>query len=126
MDGVVATEQADGSVKVSFPGTTAFAHAGSGISEHLQQQLRVVAGLLNNINYQSIIVLGHTDSSGRLAYNNQLSQQRAEQVKTFLVQQGLAAEQLNAEGRGPAEPVADNNSSAGKAANRRIELAVKF
>ena len=43
-----------------------------------------------------------------------------------MLQQGLAAETIAAEGRGPAEPIADNNTAEGKAANRRVELVISF
>jgi outer membrane protein OmpA-like peptidoglycan-associated protein len=124
--GVTTAELADNAVKVSFPGITAFSHDGASISNELQRQLSAVVESLKGITYQNVTVLGHTDSSGQLAYNNRLSQQRAEQVMAFLQQQGLAAEQLLAEGRGPSEPIADNKTSQGRAANRRVEIVVAF
>ena len=124
--GVVTSVLADGRVKVAFPGITAFSHDGARISEEQQRQLLAVAETLKGMSYQKLTVVGHTDSSGVLAYNHKLSQQRAEQVTRFLVQQGLSAEQLNAEGRGPAEPIADNSNAAGRAANRRVELELLF
>lgn len=120
------SELADGSIKVTFPGTTAFSHDGAGISDEQQSLLSSVVESLNQINYQKLTVVGHTDSSGQLAYNNKLSQQRAEQVKAFLLQQGLSAERVTAKGRGPAEPVADNNTVQGRAENRRVELVLAF
>lgn len=123
---VTTAELADNAVKVSFPGITAFSHDGASISNELQRQLSAVVESLKGITYQNVTVLGHTDSSGQLAYNNRLSQQRAEQVMAFLQQQGLAAEQLLAEGRGPSEPIADNKTSQGRAANRRVEIVVAF
>lgn len=124
--GVTAAELADNRIKVSFPGTTAFSHDGAGISDELQGQLGAVAEALKGINYQNVTVFGYTDSSGQLAYNNKLSQQRARQVVAFLQQHGLAAEQLAAEGRGPTDPIADNKTAQGRAANRRVEIEVVF
>lgn len=125
-EAVVTTQAAQGLTKVTFPGITAFSHDGARLSEALQRQLSAVADTLKTINYQQLTVVGHTDSSGLLAYNQKLSQQRAEQVAQFLVQQGLPAEQLAAQGRGPAEPIADNSNAAGRAANRRVELELLF
>ena len=119
-------ELADGSIKVAFPGITAFSHDGARLSDEQQSLLSGVVESLEHINYQKLTVVGHTDSSGQLAYNNKLSQQRADQVKTFLLQQGLKAEQVAAEGRGPAEPVADNKTALGRAANRRVEIVLAF
>ncbi len=125
-DGVQTTLIAENSVKVAFTGNNMFSHDGTGLSARAQQQLKQVANALNETSYVSALVLGHTDSSGQLAYNNKLSKQRAEQVKAFLLQQGVAADQLSAEGRGPAEPIADNKTAQGRAANRRVELIVTF
>jgi len=65
---------------------------------------------------------GHTDNTGSRAYNMGLSQRRAEAVVAYLVQQGVAANQLEARGYGPDNPVADNGTREGRAQNRRVEL----
>ena len=65
---------------------------------------------------------GHTDNTGSRAYNMGLSQRRAESVVAYLVQQGVAANQLEARGYGPDNPVADNGTRDGRAQNRRVEL----
>lgn len=67
-------------------------------------------------------VAGHTDSVNSDAYNNKLSQRRAEAVRAYLVKQGVAADRLTAKGYGESKPVADNKSAAGRAQNRRVEL----
>lgn len=126
VDGIQTTLLAENSVKVAFSGNNMFSHDGTGLSAQAQQQLAQLARTLNDTPYVNAVVLGHTDSSGQLAYNNKLSQQRAEQVKAFLLQQGVAAQQITAEGRGPAEPIADNKTAQGRAANRRVELVVAF
>lgn len=64
---------------------------------------------------------GHTDAVGTAAYNRTLSQRRAQSVVAWLASQGIAANRLAAEGRGPDEPVADNATEFGRAANRRVE-----
>ncbi len=69
-------------------------------------------------------VEGHTDSTGVAASNLVLSRARAEAVRQALVERGLPAERLVAEGFGQARPVAPNDDAAGRARNRRIELHV--
>jgi outer membrane protein OmpA-like peptidoglycan-associated protein len=69
-------------------------------------------------------VEGHTDSTGSDALNQVLSEQRAEAVRTYLIQQGLPAEAVMARGFGKNAPVADNSSAAGRQKNRRVELIV--
>ncbi|PTX19423.1 OmpA family protein [Pontibacter mucosus] len=67
-------------------------------------------------------VEGHTDSDGDDTSNLKLSQQRAEAVKTYLVDQGIAAERLAAKGHGEAKPIDKNNTPEAKSNNRRVEF----
>ena len=66
---------------------------------------------------------GHTDSSGGDAKNLPLSQRRADSVRTYLVNAGIAADRLTAKGFGSSKPLADNETATGRAQNRRVELA---
>ncbi|WP_170182025.1 LCCL domain-containing protein [Phreatobacter stygius] len=66
-------------------------------------------------------LIGHTDSVGTADYNRSLSYRRAEAVGRWLVQQGIATSRLTIDGRGRAEPIADNATEAGRAANRRVQ-----
>lgn len=70
-------------------------------------------------------VAGHTDNSGNPDYNKQLSKRRAEAVMAYLVEHGVDAGRLTAEGYGSEQPIADNGTKAGRAKNRRVELRVK-
>ena len=70
-------------------------------------------------------VAGHTDASGNLERNMELSQQRAQAVVDYLVDQGLAAEQFNAVGYGPHQAIDYNVTAEGRANNRRIEFRLK-
>jgi len=78
-----------------------------------------------NKNYRLKIELGgHTDDQGSKAHNLNLSEQRAESVKKYLVDQGIPADRLSAKGYGAASPIADNSSEEGRAQNRRTEFTV--
>lgn len=71
-------------------------------------------------------IVGHTDSDGEDAANQQLSQERAAAVKTILSEQyGIDKDKLTTEGRGESQPIADNKTSEGKAQNRRVEFIFK-
>lgn len=67
-------------------------------------------------------IVGHTDSTASDAYNQKLSEKRADMVKSMLVKEGVAAERLSTAGKGESQPVASNKTKAGRAENRRIEV----
>jgi len=70
-------------------------------------------------------IAGHTDSQGSAEYNQGLSERRAQAVLDYLVSHGVNAENVTARGYGESEPVADNGTEEGRAANRRVELRRK-
>jgi OOP family OmpA-OmpF porin len=84
--------------------------------------LQRVAESLKSYPATRVEIGGHTDSTGADAYNMKLSQRRAESVRTFLVQNGVNADQLMVKGYGESRPVADNKTEGGRAKNRRVEL----
>jgi OOP family OmpA-OmpF porin len=69
-----------------------------------------------------IRISGHTDSKGKLAKNQKLSEDRAAAVKDYLTSKGIESSRVETRGVGPDEPIADNKSAAGRAQNRRIEF----
>ena len=81
-----------------------------------------VAAELNKYPEIEVELAGHTDSLGRDAYNQNLSESRADSVKRYLVSMGVDGERMAAVGYGEAQPVADNDSDEGRARNRRTEL----
>lgn len=73
-----------------------------------------------------IEVQGHTDNVGKYDYNMDLSERRAQSVRTYLVNKGVPAQRLTAHGYGPDKPIADNKTKAGRAKNRRVEFNISF
>jgi outer membrane protein OmpA-like peptidoglycan-associated protein len=91
-----------------------------------QTKLNDVANALTKQDKDSTMVVeGHTDSQGKDAMNQELSQKRAESVRTYLVSRGIAADRITAMGYGPTRSIADNASPEGRANNRRVEIVVK-
>lgn len=91
-----------------------------------QAKLNEVADALTKQDKDSAMVVeGHTDSQGAAAMNQELSQKRAESVRTYLVSRGIAADRITATGLGPSRSIADNASPEGRANNRRVEIVVK-
>ena len=72
----------------------------------------------------NIQIFGYTDSSGREEYNLSLSKKRANSVKQYLVQQGIASNRIKTDGLGIADPIASNDTEAGRQKNRRVEFAI--
>ena len=83
-----------------------------------------VAEILQRYPRTQIVIVGHTDSVGSEQYNLNLSHRRAIAVADYLVSQGVAAARLGTEGRGEMEPIASNDTAAGREQNRRVELFV--
>ena len=81
-------------------------------------------GLLKSQERVVVEVAGHTDSVGSEEYNQSLSERRANSVKDYLISQGVSATRLTARGYGESQPVASNDTDAGRAQNRRVELIV--
>ena len=71
-----------------------------------------------------MVVEGHTDSQGAAAYNQDLSQRRAQSVRDYLVSRGIAEDRVTAQGFGSSRSIADNKSAEGSANNRRVEIVV--
>ena len=87
--------------------------------------LNQVADVLNSVSYIRLVrVEGHTDSQGRESYNMDLSNRRAAAVVKYLSERGVDTARLSSEGFGPARPIADNRTSAGRAQNRRVEFRI--
>lgn len=84
----------------------------------------VSAVMKDNPQIEQLQVEGHTDTTGTLARNRTLSQQRAESVRNYLVKQGIAKKRLIAKGFGPDKPIASNDTPEGQEANRRVEFNI--
>jgi OOP family OmpA-OmpF porin len=72
----------------------------------------------------AVIAEGHTDSKGTDAYNQKLSERRANSVRDYLVRGGISAGRIKVVGYGESRPVADNKTEDGRAQNRRVELRI--
>jgi len=101
-----------------------FDTASSNLKSGAREKLARVSGILVSHEGLRLEVEGHTDSVGTDQYNQQLSEQRAQSVRAYLVEQRIAAASIGAAGLGEGHPVATNSTSAGRQQNRRVELVV--
>jgi len=89
-------------------------------------QLDELVLILKKYEAARLVIEGHTDSQGKDDYNMTLSQKRTESVKNYLAQNGIFESRLTAVGYGETKPIADNNTSDGRAKNRRVELKTEY
>jgi len=88
------------------------------------QNLRNLSASLVKYPNTDLLIVGHTDAVGTSEYNQALSQRRATAAANYLASQGVNAARLRAVGRGETEPIATNDTEAGRQANRRVEIAI--
>ena len=111
-------------VVITISGEVLFASGKHTLLPIAQSKLEDVAKALKDQGYKAILVEGHTDSRGSAKKNEELSFQRADSVRSYLVSRGITADKIKATGIGPSRPVATNDTAEGRANNRRVELVV--
>lgn len=112
------------SAKVVLNADTFFDFDKSTLKPSGRQVLDQVAAQAANLNLETLIAVGHTDSIGTEKYNLGLSQRRANTVKNYLISKGIPADRIYAEGKGEAQPIATNATPQGRAQNRRVEIEI--
>ena len=121
---VQVSQTADNRLKINIPADAGFATNSATINASLNNVLTTLATTLNQNTLTQVSIVGHTDSTGSDAINQPLSQARADAAKNYLVAHGVAATRIATSGVAASQPVADNNTVAGRAANRRVEIFV--
>jgi outer membrane protein OmpA-like peptidoglycan-associated protein len=121
--GVDVIRQGDDLI-LRMPSGITFAYDRYDIQPQFQQTLDQVARTLAAYNQTYIDVLGHTDSTGSDAYNQGLSERRAQSVANYLTARGVQSARIATRGYGESAPIATNATEEGRAANRRVEIKV--
>ncbi len=111
-------------IRVTFDSGILFATSSASLSAASQATLQKFAANLKENSDTDLLIVGHTDNTGSDRVNNPLSYNRAASVRTFLLSQGVAETRMKVEGKGSAEPVADNSTVAGRRDNRRVEVYI--
>lgn len=121
--GVSVTRIGD-NITLNMPGNVTFATDSSDLKPAFFDVLNSVGLVLDKYEKTVIEVAGHTDSTGSDAYNQALSERRAESVARYLQSQGVSSQRIITVGMGERRPVADNSTAEGRQANRRVELTL--
>lgn len=111
-------------IQVTFESGLLFDFDSDRIRPDAARNFQELARSLNKFGNSNLLIVGHTDSQGDDAYNMSLSQRRANAASAYLQSQGVPASRISTSGRGEAEPVATNDTEAGKQLNRRVEVAI--
>jgi outer membrane protein OmpA-like peptidoglycan-associated protein len=122
--GSTATAMPDGSLKINFAGDMSFNSGSSTIKESFVNTLDKVAKVIAENPNGQVVITGHTDSTGNAGANQRLSLARANSVRDFFVSSGFGNSRISTYGRGASQPVATNDTEAGRAQNRRVEVYV--
>ena len=111
-------------LRVILPEGVTFPTGSATVASSFRPALREVAGSLNAHPNSTVRVVGHTDTVGSAAYNQQLSQDRALAVARILIRDGVPASRITYSGRGYNEPITRNATATGRAQNRRVEIVI--
>ena len=112
-------------LKITFDSDILFVANSNTIHETSKSVLRRFATNLINHPGTFIQITGHTDNTGRADYNQTLSERRSKSVYDYLCELGIDTKRMDYAGKGFREPIAKNNSSEGRAMNRRVEIVIE-
>ena len=111
-------------IRLVMPGNITFKTDSADINSSFYPVLNSVAKVLNKYSNSTVMVSGHTDSTGSADYNLNLSKNRAQSVASYLQGQGVKASRFEVLGMGSSNPIASNSTADGRAQNRRTEIKI--
>lgn len=111
-------------IVLNMPSSVTFGFDSSELTPNARTALNDVATVLTQYPETRVNIAGHTDSTGAADYNQQLSERRASAVGNYLAQSGVQGARLSTMGYGENQPVASNDSEAGRSQNRRVEITL--
>ena len=118
-------QRRDDSLLVNFSSSLLFDTGSSRLQPGGYDRLRSLARTLNNYPKSQVIIKGHTDSVGEESYNQHLSEERADRVRSFLISESVSVARITAIGFGQSLPVASNTTPTGRAQNRRVVVEIR-
>lgn len=118
----IEVERKGDNIALNMPSDITFPVNSASVQPGFQPTLNSVASTLIEYPKTSVDIIGHASADGPEDYNQQLSEQRASAVQSYLVTQGMRAVRVQSYGFGETQPIASNDTEAGRAANRRVEI----
>ena len=115
----------DDVLKLDLSSEVSFDYNSAALKPAFTSTLEKLSNVINKYDRTVVHTIGHTDSSGSEAYNQQLSERRANSVSSFLSARGVPYDRLRTEGMGELAPRATNETEAGRQLNRRVEIYLK-
>jgi len=122
---VEVTRPSEGEINVQLTNDILFDFGSAGLRPESQTTLRDLAANFQKYPDEAVDVEGHTDNVGSAAYNQTLSENRANSVRSFLVSSGVPAARVTAVGFGETKPKASNDTPEGRQFNRRVEIHIR-
>ncbi|MES1943702.1 outer membrane protein A precursor [Salinisphaera sp. PC39] len=119
------TRMGGNALRVGVASDYSFAVDSAELSFEAQSTFDKIANVFKDYEKTAVHVVGHTDSTGSDEYNQKLSEKRASAVAKYLSSQGVSSSRMVTWGRGESEPIASNDTKAGRARNRRVDIVVK-
>lgn len=120
----VQVVEGDDSIRLIMPGNITFKTDSADINSSFYPVLNSVAKVLKKYSNSTVMVSGHTDSTGSADYNLNLSRERATSVASYLQGQGIKSSRFEVLGLGSSNPIASNDTAAGRSQNRRVEIKI--
>lgn len=112
-------------LKLNLDSAVTFDFDSARLKPNFYDSLDKIASIVSRYDKTAVHVIGHTDSTGASAYNQDLSERRAQSVGNYLGSRGVSYQRIRLEGRGEMEPRADNSTEYGRQQNRRVEVYLK-
>jgi outer membrane protein OmpA-like peptidoglycan-associated protein len=122
--GVYVERSSDNTLKLIMPGNVTFATNSYDINGSFYDVLDSIALVLKKYEDTKISVVGYTDNTGSMDYNQKLSEKRAQSVSNYLSSQGVSQDRVYTAGMGIKNPISDNSTSEGRSKNRRVEIEI--
>ena len=111
-------------IKITFDSGILYAVNSAELQANAKTELSQLATTLKKYPDTNILIEGHTDNTGTREINQPLSERRAQSVATYLSSMGVDRTRMTTQGYADSQPVADNSTAAGRAQNRRVEIAI--